>query len=388
MSDLAKIFITIGIIFLILGVGFTENTYASSPQDRFIRVAIVQNEKELMLSIRGRYEIVNPLNGLKLQDGRHMRLTKVSMEKEGIKMGETVYPYRRIRIKSKNDVTLKRDKTEVRYRGIIDIIRNKQNQLLVVNSIELESYIKGVLYHEVSHRWPMEAIKAQAVAARSYALYQAKVNEAEEFDVRSDIYSQVYGGRSAERYRTNIAADKTKGEVLFFEGKILPAYFHSTCGGHTENASELWDHNLEPLKGVVCPFCALSPYYEWKKNFQLKTIQEKLNEHGYRLGLIKEIKVSERDPSGRVRKVQLVSRDDQVKMISGKEFRNIIGPNEFKSNFYDVVMRGYFFDLAGKGWGHGVGMCQWGAYGMALERYKYKDILQYYYPGSQIGSLE
>jgi len=366
---------------------FPKNTHAS-PKDKFIRVAIVQNEKELRLSIRGGYEIVNPLNGLKLKDGRRMHLTTVTIEKEGIKMGKTVYPYRRIRIKSKNDVTIKRSKGEARYRGIIDIIRDKQNQFLVVNSIEMESYIKGVLYHEVSHRWPIEAIKAQAVAARSYALYQAKVNETQEFDVRSDIYSQVYGGRSAERYRTNIATNKTKGEVLFYQGKILPAYFHSTCGGHTENASELWDHNLTPLKGVVCPFCSLSPHYEWKKNFQLKFIQDQLNQHNYRLGLIKEIKVSERSSSGRVRKVQIVGRDGQTETISGKEFRNIIGPNEFKSNYYNVVMRGYFFDLVGKGWGHGVGMCQWGAYGMALERYKYIDILQYYYQGAQIQSIE
>ncbi len=351
-------------------------------------MAIAQNEKELMMAIRGHFEIWNPLSEIELEIGRRMPLTKVSMENNGIKIGEIAYPYRRIQIKAKNDVTIKRNGRSARYRGMIDIILTKQNQFLVVNSIELEAYIKGVLYHEVSHRWPLEAIKAQAVAARSYALYQAQVNERGEFDVTSDIYSQVYGGRSAERYRTNIAADRTRGEVLIFEGEILPAYFHSTCGGHTENASELWNHQLKSLEGVICPFCKNSPHYEWKKNFQLKIIQDQLNKHGYSLGLIKEIKVFERSDSGRVRKVQIIGRDGKMKIISGKEFRNMIGPNEFKSSYYDIVMKGYFFDLLGRGWGHGVGMCQWGAYGMASERYKYKEILQYYYPGTEVVSVK
>ena len=93
---------------------------------------------------------------------------------------------------------------------MIDIIGNKQNKSLIINSLDLETYVKGVLYHEISHKWPLEAMKAQAVAARTYAFYQIKMNKAGAYDITSDIYSQVYGGRSAERYRTNLAVNRTR----------------------------------------------------------------------------------------------------------------------------------------------------------------------------------
>ena len=260
--------------------------------------------------------------------------------------------------------------------------------MLVVNAVELENYIKGVLYHEVSHYWPMESLKAQAVAARSYALYQMQMNRHKDFDVTSDIYSQVYGGRGSERYRTNIAIERTKGLVMVYRGKLLLAYFHATCAGHTEDVSELWKEDLPPLKGVACSFCRFSPHFFWKKNFRLKDIQDKLNAKGYGLGLIKEIRIIERNTSGRIKTLEIETRDGKKANISGKDFREIIGPNNIKSNNYEVDMQGYYMDLIGKGWGHGVGMCQWGAAQMASEGYSYEQILKYYYPGVDIVSYE
>ena len=204
----------------------------------------------------------------------------------------------------------------------------------------------------------------------------------------SDIYSQVYGGRSSERYRTNVAVDRTKGLVMVFGGKILPAYYHATCAGFTEDVHELWSEDLPPLRGVPCPFCKDSPHYYWKKNFRLKDIQDKLNEKGYELGLIKEILVLERNKSGRIKALVVATRDEKKARISGKDFRNIIGPNIIKSNNYDMIMKGYYMDVIGKGWGHGVGLCQWGANFMSRKGYKYDEILKYYYPGIEIVSGE
>ena len=254
----------------------------------------------------------------------------------------------------------------------------------MINSLGLEDYVKGILRHEVSDRWPLEVIKAQAVAARSYAVYQIHANKGKEYDLTSDIYSQVYGGKSAERYRTNIAAERTEGEILIYQNKIFPAYYHATCGGKTEDVRVLWKDDIPPLKGVDCHFCKLSPHFQWKRNYRLKDIQEILNAHGYTIGLIKEIKVLSRTPSGRVKMLLIISKDGQVTSIEANRFRNLIGPNLIKSNLYSIEMKGYFFDLIGRGWGHGVGMCQWGAYAMAKERYDYKEILKYYYPGAEV----
>jgi len=147
----------------------------------------------------------------------------------------------------------------------------------------------------------------------------------------------------------------------------------------------MWKHPLiAPLQGIECLFCKKSPHYQWKRNFRSKTIQEKINQQGHKLGLIKEIEVLERNLSGRVKRLKLTSRDGGSLILSGKEFRSIVGPNELKSNNYNIVMKGYFFDVLGKGWGHGVGLCQWGALEMARRRYSYEDILKFYYPGVEI----
>ncbi len=345
----------------------------------FVRIAVLKDVDNFVISIRGKYKIVDA-KGILLNEGRRLRKSRVIFDGKGVFIGRNFYSFSYIQIVVQKDASLYSGRRVKRYRGTLNIYGIK-NKLLVVNVLPLEAYTRGVLYHEVPHKWPLEVIKAQAVATRTYALYQTEVNKARKYDVTSDIYSQVYGGRSAERYRTNIAADRTRGEVLFYKGKVLPAYFHSTCAGHTEDASELWNHDLAPLKGVVCHYCQKSSYYSWKKNFQSKEVQEKLNQNGYKIGLIKEIKVTERNKSGRIRTLKIMTRDGKTTSISGKNFRNIIGPNNLKSNKYDIVMKGYYFDVIGQGWGHGVGMCQWGAHQMAKERFNYKEILKYYYPG-------
>jgi len=172
---------------------------------------------------------------------------------------------------------------------------------------------------------------------------------------------------------------------LMYQDKILPAYYHATCAGHTENVTTLWGgRDLPPLKGVVCNFCKGSPHYFWKKNMRLKDIQDKLNGKGYQLERIKHIQVSDRNPSGRIAVIKITTEGDKQTTLSGKEFRDIIGPNVIRSNNYVIDMQGYYVDFLGKGWGHGVGLCQWGAYFMSKEGHSYDEILHFYYPGARI----
>ena len=237
--------------------------------------------------------------------------------------------------------------------------------------------------------WPMEALKTQAVAARTYAMYRKKIRKHKEFDVTNDTFSQVYGGRSAERYRTNLAVKKTRGEILSFNGEVLSAYYHSTCGGVTLSSNDVWQEEiLIPLRGAKCNYCYNSPHYKWKRNFHLQDIQEKLNAEGYQAGTIKDIRVDKRTKEGLVQILKITGRNGEVVKVSGKEFRGILGPNLIKSSRYRIKMKGYYCDIIGRGWGHGVGMCQWGTRGMAKQRYNYKTILNYYYPGAKIVRLE
>lgn len=376
---------TLKLIILLCGILLFQGvSYALDLKENIIRVAVVKDELSIDLSITGKYQIFVPKSNTLLKEGRTLRRTRVQIVRDGIIIGNDLLAVKSIQIVPHKDTVLYLGEKERRYRENIEIHIDKNGKLLVLNVLDIEHYVKGVLYHEVSDKWPIQAMMAQAVAVRSYALYQIQTREKELFDVTSDIYSQVYGGKSAERYRTNIAARRTKGEFLTYHGKVLPAYFHSNCGGHTEDVQELWNHKLAPLKGGVCPFCVTAPNYRWKKNFQSSRVQEALNKSGYKIGMIKSIEIISRTGSGRIKDLKIIDREGKSLTIPGKKFREAVGPNELKSNFYDIEMKGYFFDVHGKGWGHGVGMCQWGANGMAHERKGYKEILEFYYPGTEI----
>jgi stage II sporulation protein D len=359
---------------------------AVTAKARLIRVAVLREEDHFTMAVHGRYDVVDFNTGKKLDTRVYLRPVLVSLDHGKTKVGDAVYDAARVIVAPRREALVSIN--DGHFRGDVIVINNKGVNFTVINSIDIEQYIRGVLYHEISDKWPLEAIMAQAVATRTYAVYSMDKFAARDYDVTNDIYSQVYGGRGSERYRTNIAVRRTAGEVLMYKGKIFPAFFHANSGGVTEDASELWDIDLEPLKGVKSPFSMNQPHYEWHQNFRLKDIQDKLNARGYQIGLIKNIQVIERNKSGRIRKLRIVSRDGKEEIVEGKVFRDIIGPNILRSNKYDIEMKGWYVDFVGNGWGHGVGMCQWGAYGMALMHYNYRQILFFYYPGSELVKLK
>ncbi len=365
---------------------FISIARSSEDSDRQIRVSVLRGAKSLELAVQGSFTFIDEMSGLTLKEQEESVYSTVKAAQSGISVGGIEYPTKRLAIEPARDASISIDKR--RFRGHITIMVMPDQTMNVINTVELEQYIKGVLYHEISHRWPIEAIKAQAVATRSYALYAMEQNRSKSFDVTNDIYSQVYGGKNSERFRTGIAVDATRGQVLVYRDKILPAFFYATCAGMTEDANEVWNIDLPPLKRVVCPYCQTSPHLHWKRNFRLKDIQNKLNANGYKVGPIKDIIIVQRNASDRIKSLRIIARTGESVTINGKDFRNIIGPNDIRSNNYEIVMEGYYVDFYGRGWGHGVGLCQWGAYGMAGKGFDYKAILRHYYPEAEIVSLD
>ncbi len=381
MFDIFLIFFLIG-IFLGGVVAVAEVAKKENLPHQMVRVAIVRDARELNLAIDGPYTFVDMDSFKVIGQGHRLFKARVRLLDKGLFMGMSVYPSKRLMIKPVKDASIIINNHA--FRGDVLLIRTPNNRITAINSIDIEDYIKGVLYEEVSNRWPIEALKAQAVASRSYTLYKMDLSRHSDYDVTNDIYSQVYGGRDSERYRTGLAVERTSGQVLSYHDKILPAYFHATCGGMTEDAKELWNIDLPPLRGVPCMFCQNSPHMHWKKNMRLRDIQLELNRRGYKIGLIKNIEILGRDRSDRIKNLKIIGRDGSEVTVAGKDFREILGPNDLKSNNYTITMRGYYVDFVGKGWGHGVGMCQWGARGMAEQHFNYKQILAYYYPGAQL----
>ena len=379
-----KIFLNILFLGIYLGavVAIAEVTRKETLPPQMVRVAIVRDARELNLAIEGPYSFIDMDKNKVIAHGHKLFKARVRLLDKGIFMGMDVFPVKRLIIKPTKDSSIIINNHN--FRGEVLLMRTPKERITAINSIDIEDYIKGVMYHEVSHHWPMEALKAQAVAARTYALYKMDSSHRNDYDVTNDIYSQVYGGKNSERYRTGLAVERTTGQVLTYLGKILPAYFYATCAGMTEDAKELWDIDVPPLRGVPCMFCQDSPHMHWKKNFRLRDIQLALNKQGRKIGLIKDISIVDHDRSDRIKTLKITGRDGETLLITGKDFREIVGPNELKSNNYDVSIQGYYVNFVGKGWGHGVGMCQWGARGMAEQQFNYKQILSYYYPGSEL----
>ena len=365
------------VLFLSLGNLFAQEK--SLP----IRVNIFNDAPSLHFKAKGFYEVIDPKKNEILYRGKNLNAV-ITPGKGSISIGASKMRYTNLFIKAHDSDAITINGRV--FRGNIRIINKGNNALLVVNYLDLEDYIKGILYHEVSHYWPYEALKAQAVVCRTYALYQIKENKARDFDLTADIYSQVYGGRTSERYRTNKAVKYTTGQVLIFKGKIFPAYFHSCCGGHTEDASLLWNTDIAPLKGVVCNFCKESPHFNWSTSLSTDEIIKKLSGSGRKLEDVKEIVAVGENPSGRIINVQIVSEKKEVK-TPAKDFRYALGPNLIRSTKFSVRKEGDKFVFDGIGWGHGAGMCQWGAYFMAKDGYNYQQILDFYYPGAKLSLI-
>jgi stage II sporulation protein D len=216
-------------------------------------------------------------------------------------------------------------------------------------------------------------------------MHQREVMKNKDYDLMADTSSQVYGGFASEKLKTNRAVNFTKDEVLNFNGKLFPAYFHATCGGITEDAGELWRIDLVPLKGGrVCSYCQESPHYYWNASMDLKTIQKKLG-ISYKLkGILKNIVITERNVTGRVRTLELRDDKNGYLVLSAKDFRALLGPDVIRSTNFTIIMEQDKAIFNGKGWGHGAGLCQWGALGMSKKGYDYKEILAFYYPGSEL----
>jgi stage II sporulation protein D len=266
------------------------------------------------------------------------------------------------------------------YRGIIEIRRTPSGRLTAINELDVEGYLYGVLKLEVDPRWPPEALKAQAVASRTIAFYSLGRYAREGFDVRPTTETQVYGGVLAEDARTNAAVDATRGEIITFADRPIFAAFHSDSGGHTESSEYVWGGRYFYLKGVSDPHSVGAASQQWIARFDLAAIEERLRRTGKSLSGVTGIEVTETSPSGRAQSVRITSEFGTL-TLRGTEMRSLLG-EQLKSTLFSVrVAPDTSVIFTGRGSGHGVGMSQWGARGLAQLGRSYQEILRYYYSG-------
>ncbi|MBI3975644.1 MAG: SpoIID/LytB domain-containing protein [Armatimonadetes bacterium] len=274
-----------------------------------------------------------------------------------------------------------------RYRGLIELRRTPAGRLTAINEIDLEQYLYGVLKMEVDARWPPEALKAQAVAARTLALQSLGRFAAEGYDLRATTESQVYAGINAEDPRTTAAVDATRGLIMTYGGRPIFAAYHSDSGGATESSEFVWGQPYAYLRGVADPFGRDAPAREWLSRIDLPTLEARLARAGRPLPSIAAIEITATTPSGRAATVRITGAGGALD-LRGTELRQILGVSFLRSTLFAVRVVGdngaAAVEFTGRGSGHGVGLSQWGARGQALAGRTYAEILQFYYQGIQL----
>lgn len=262
----------------------------------------------------------------------------------------------------------------VRVKGDVVVLFGK-TQLAAVNVLALEDYLVGVLGSEMPKSFPEEALKAQAVAARTYALNKKLEQYSQPFHLGSSVISQVYKGLDVEDPRTRDAVEATRGLVLTWQLQPIEAYFHASCGGRTENGFDALGRDLPYLQAVDCP-CGRLPTSHWTLDLKPGDLKS--------LGGAKAsaLHVQGRSPTGRARRVEVGARS-----IDAVTFRERIGYMKLKSLQFEIEKSGGGWKVQGHGFGHGAGMCQWGARVYAEKGWGFEKILQHYYPGTELQTL-
>lgn len=274
------------------------------------------------------------------------------------------------------------DRTALQVSGLVQLVRRGKG-VLVVNQVDLEEYVKGVVPAEVNSAWHPEMLKVQAVAARTYALYQHMLSASRDYDVAASIQDQVYRGRQGIDARVIDAVESTRGLVVTHQGAPIYAAFSSTAAGITEDAVIVWSKDLPYLKGVECPFDLESPYYQWKASFKIETLERNLRSQGFSIGTIATMTPLSYSRAGRVATLRILHSKGEL-ILRGEELRKAVGYTVVPSTQFTIDSFGPEVVLSGYGAGHAVGLCQWGAKELAELGYSYSSILRYYYPGTEL----
>ena len=343
-----------------------------------------------------------------------------------------------IKVVIENDsIILKTDETTFNYKG-----RNYRGNIKfsvfnsnvsIINNIEIDDYLYGVLPREMSTSWHIEALKAQAIVARSYLIKNLGMYDKYGFDICNTSSCQVYDGYDYEGSVSNRAVDETSGKVVTYNNSIINAYYHSSSGGFTASSENVWVTALPYLKGVYDKYSIGAPNTNWTLSYTEKQLIDILKDNGYNVNSIKDMYIDEISEDGRVQKLVIVTDYEKIILIK-ENARKVFGYYDLKSIFYTISTGNKYsiqsatnieaksvtglnvisnsgqtvlnpnqnhtilganysleissddelFAFNGRGWGHGIGLSQWGAKAMAEQGFKCDEIIKFYYFGVEI----
>ncbi len=351
-----------------------------------VRVALLEEVQNVVVSPRSSMSVKRP--GASHRLALLSQPATVKAHQGGLKVGDLWVEGPLWLVDQSGVITIE----GVRYRGYC-VVYPQDDRLLVVNHVGLKDYVASVLGGEISPSWPRESIRAHAVATKSYVCFMMEHPRAKEYDVFATVMDQVYHGTRSDYPETRSAVQYTWDDFLYTsDGRLVKSFYSSNCGGHTAWSEGLFPEGNEvPLSGVPDSYCAGAPNSSWVASLSGDSVAQKMSKHYPEFKApIKSWKVVDRRRSGRIKKVEVVDNSGRQYVFSGANCRRWLGARSLKSQMVDftpeysrsgalsrLVMRG-------KGWGHGVGLCQWGCKGAAEKGLSYKAILQHYYPGCRL----
>jgi len=452
-----KFFLFLGIGIFSLFIIFTNSILAAEKQP-ILRVGIFLNQTETNIGGDGHFKIYN-LKSSNLISEEHNKIVKLLPHDKGIEiLGKGVYsgPIKIIPVGNTKVIVMVNGQ-KYRYRGNIEVDIDKEyRKLNVINIIGIEEYLYGVLKKEISPRWPEETLKAQAIAARTFAIFNMNKYIDKGYNICASTNSQAYGGVNHEDPLTNRAVDETRGIIMVYKGKPINAVYHSDSGGYTEDSENVWGSFLPYLRSVESKFeeKVSPPHHTWSYSINEKDLTKKLQKQGHKINSVVSIEPNKRSETGRISELAFIVDNNEVINMKTNDFRSLIGADLIRSTLINIEVIGkesriteetedkkeiedkeeqkesikeileqkkdwtikellelmkknkeereegkeeevlkveivksnipFTFIFSGSGNGHGVGMSQWGAHGMALQGYRYQDILKYYYQGINI----
>ena len=409
-------------LFLLIAIFIFSSTCGAQEPDLGPDIYVGVATKQISIQIKGQesYQVFDPQDDSILYTSAKQENSFLNVRNKNLYLNDLKLP-NKIKVRAIKDSNIQINRRT--YRGEFIISLDKQQQINVVNVLPLEEYLYSVLPQEMPASWPEQALKAQAVAARSFAYSALGRRDTQGYDVLADTSSQVYGGKEYENPTTTKIVQETYGEAVVFNDKVVETFFHSSSGGQTESSLAVWGTEIPYLNSVV-DFDQKSPYYKWQVSFSPEEFDRHFADAGCKLGKIKALDLSylskekdkstaDRSYSGRLIKLRILG-ETGWEVFKATQFRQIL---KLKSTLFDIavgipmpeIIEAPILDvfgnqvaqvdievnldnknsvglpqdtinirrlarsnnekiiITGYGWGHGVGMSQWGAKGMVEE---------------------
>ena len=355
---------------------------ATPAPDKTVRVLVLENSKSAYVKHSGRINIYTQDKSKKYKISSAGTVSIKPAKNGQVQVG-TLIAKQAIFIEPVGGAPLTLEKNG--YTGIFKVVPNS-NTFNIIELTPLENYLYGVLPYEMHHTWALEALKAQAVAARTYTLKSIENKSEEPFDLYNDVRSQVYRGSAQVYDSVKKAVNATRGQVLSYKGELFYTYYHGNCGGGTDHV-EIWNEkapHIKPLAGASCKFDSHSSSFNFKQDIAKSAVEKFARSKGLK-GSVKSVKISKKTSTGRANLLTIKTSKDS-KQVRCADFRVATGIRSCKITKLSIGATK--MHVEGHGYGHGIGMCQDGAHGMAKQNYTYKQILKQYYPGSTLAVVK